>query len=197
MWRTETEAVAGGARYRLIEDGEPMSFRRYLGRLGASADFGDWYTGLLADSGFEAFFWEHPPLTVERLDAPAEFVLIASTFLAAIPADGEPFAEHFRTAAGEPVIVFANLGGDATLVVPAPGEPASAYAHLGAFLRSGPREQVHALWRIAATSVDKALGAEPLWFSTAGLGVAWAHLRLDTRPKYYRYAPYTEVPTSG
>ncbi len=26
--------------------------------------------------------------------------------------------------------------------------------------------------------------------STNGLGVAWLHVRLDTRPKYYTFQPY-------
>jgi Family of unknown function (DUF6940) len=28
------------------------------------------------------------------------------------------------------------------------------------------------------------------FFSTAGAGVAWLHVRLDDRPKYYGYPPY-------
>ncbi len=34
------------------------------------------------------------------------------------------------------------------------------------------------------------VGDRPTWLSTAGHGVAWLHVRLDTRPKYYRYTPY-------
>lgn len=30
----------------------------------------------------------------------------------------------------------------------------------------------------------------PIWLNTAGGGVAWLHIRLDHRPKYYRYLPY-------
>jgi len=36
-------------------------------------------------------------------------------------------------------------------------------------------------------------GAGPPWVSTAGMGVPWLHVRLDTRPKYYRHAPYRSV----
>lgn len=32
----------------------------------------------------------------------------------------------------------------------------------------------------------------PLWVSTSGLGVSWLHVRLDSRPKYYTYAPYKQ-----
>ncbi len=34
------------------------------------------------------------------------------------------------------------------------------------------------------------IGHTPLWLSTAGGGVAWLHVRLDSRPKYYGYSPY-------
>ena len=30
----------------------------------------------------------------------------------------------------------------------------------------------------------------PAWVSTSGLGVSWLHIRIDTRPKYYSYAPF-------
>jgi len=33
-------------------------------------------------------------------------------------------------------------------------------------------------------------GPRPPWVSTAGMGVPWLHARLDTRPKYFRHAPY-------
>ena len=30
----------------------------------------------------------------------------------------------------------------------------------------------------------------PMWLSTCGTGVAWVHMRLDQRPKYYTYTPF-------
>jgi len=38
--------------------------------------------------------------------------------------------------------------------------------------------------------MQKQISDRPTWLSTAGLGVYWLHLRLDSRPKYYRYQPY-------
>lgn len=35
------------------------------------------------------------------------------------------------------------------------------------------------------------LNDAPIWLNTAGAGVPWLHIRLDSRPKYYRYQPYT------
>jgi hypothetical protein len=34
---------------------------------------------------------------------------------------------------------------------------------------------------------------EKIWMSTCGTGVYWLHLRLDSKPKYYTYAPYREA----
>ncbi len=38
------------------------------------------------------------------------------------------------------------------------------------------------------------IGAMPVWLSTAGAGVSWLHVRLDTRPKYYHHGPYRQPP---
>ncbi|WP_391540805.1 DUF6940 family protein [Halomicronema hongdechloris] len=32
--------------------------------------------------------------------------------------------------------------------------------------------------------------SRPRWVNASGLGVAWLHVRLDTRPKYYQHEPY-------
>jgi hypothetical protein len=57
-------------------------------------------------------------------------------------------------------------------------------------VRQGPPEQVHELWRVVAASMEARLGTEPTWLSTAGMGVSWLHVRLDSQAKYYGYAPY-------
>ena len=62
--------------------------------------------------------------------------------------------------------------------------------HFATFLKNAPAEQIDALWRETARQARKMVGESPRWLSTAGLGVSWVHLRLDTRPKYYRFEPY-------
>jgi hypothetical protein len=47
-----------------------------------------------------------------------------------------------------------------------------------------------ALWIEVAEVHDGAMGEEPRWLSTSGLGVFWLHVRLDQRPKYYAHTPY-------
>ncbi|MDX1498854.1 MAG: hypothetical protein R3176_03090, partial [Woeseiaceae bacterium] len=138
----------------------------------------------------EAFFLELPALDRNSLGRPVEFVVIAAPALAGAAPDPRPFADQFRKCPERSVIAFPNLGGDALLVVPAPRGPLTAYPHLARFLRDAPRDQVRALWQTAAQTVYDTLGDTPRWLSTSGLGVTWLHLRLDTRPKYYQYAPY-------
>jgi hypothetical protein len=38
--------------------------------------------------------------------------------------------------------------------------------------------------------MQRRLNNKPVWLSTAGAGVAWLHIRLDDRPKYYGYTPF-------
>jgi hypothetical protein len=92
------------------------------------------------------------------------------------------------------VVVFANLGGDAILVAPTELAAASAYAQIGAFVRDAPPSQRDALWRAVGVAMLDRIGSRPVWLSTAGGGVAWLHVRLDDRPKYYGWAPYRRAP---
>ena len=190
MYLAETRDIPSGRHYRILEDSAPVTFRRWFDLLESDTDFADWYSGELAAFGTEAFYWELPPLTSATLDDDAEFVLIEAPVLARFAAEPAPFAEQFERARGEDVIVFPNLGGDAVLVVPCPQGPDEHYPHLAAFLRGALKQQVRALWRRTAREMLRSIGERPVWLSTAGGGVAWLHIRLDSRPKYYSYTPY-------
>ena len=91
------------------------------------------------------------------------------------------------------IVSFANLSGDATLIVPSPRIGIDAYGHLAAFIRQAPSSQIDKLWRVIGSTVKSRIGKTPLWLSTAGGGVAWLHVRLDSYPKYYGYSPYTQI----
>jgi hypothetical protein len=172
------------------QSASPLSYREVLRRWREDADFRVWFIALLADVPFSAFRWETPPLIATTADRPFEFVLLDSPHLETDP-DPESFNSYFKgRAAGRGVVAFPNLGRDAVLVVPCPVGPLEAYPHLAAFLRGAPDQQRHALWQVLGEAVERRLGAAPVWVSTAGAGVAWLHVRLDDRPKYYGYAPY-------
>jgi hypothetical protein len=192
VWEAADEPVPGGRRYTLGEGGEPMSRARLLSVLRDSGEFADWYSALLADAPWPAFYWENPPLVADQLKRAAEFVLIDAPPLAGMTPDAETFRAHFDDGSG--VVAFPNLGGDALLVAPEPAAEDQAYPHLAAFLRRGPREQRRELWHRTARAVLERIGTEPLWLSTSGTGVAWLHVRLDRRPKYYQHAPYRRAP---
>jgi hypothetical protein len=106
-----------------------------------------------------------------------------------------PNAEAFRSYfAGDEIVTFRNLGGDAILVAPSPDESARTYPHLGAFLQQAPAKKIRELWRSVGRAVCDGLSEQPLWLSTSGLGIAWLHIRLDSFPKYYQHQPYKHLP---
>ncbi|MEJ2139259.1 MAG: hypothetical protein P8Y61_07395 [Gammaproteobacteria bacterium] len=194
-WAARREALGGpvdGIKIRLYAGDQPLSFSALLELFAASPEFADWYSELLGNSGFNAIFWEHPPLTRARLGNPVEFVVLDAPALADCRPDRISFAGHFAEATDD-IAVFASLGGDARLVAPCPLNPESGYAHLTAFLRNAPAEQIRALWQQTGRAVSGLLGSEPIWLSTSGLGIGWLHIRLDSRPKYYQHRPYTII----
>ena len=155
-------------------------------------------TAILRDCPFEAFFWETRPLTGGSASStPFEFMLVNSPTLARVTANGRPFQDFIGDKKGtEAVEVFANLSGDALLVVPAQSSTvaANSYAHFANFVRSAPEAQVDLLWSQVSRALEQRIaerGLEaPLWVSTSGLGVYWLHVRIDNRPKYYQHGPY-------
>jgi hypothetical protein len=192
-WAAHNYAIPSGEKLEIYEGSMQLSFREFFASMESESDFARWYSELLARCPFEAFFWELPPLTTESVEHGAEFVIIDSAALSGLRSDATPFQAHFSAHPGSDVIQFRNLGGDALLIVPAPLAPSDSYPHLAAFLRGAPERQKISLWRVAARAVRENLGPVPRWLSTAGLGVSWLHLRLDTRPKYYNFAPYAEA----
>lgn len=161
-----------------------------LGLLETNAVFRTFFTKCIIDSGFEAFFLEMPPLTLGTLGRPFEFVVIEGGGLSSLRPDPLPFSEHFSNGCPD-VLSFPNLRKDADLLVPAPiTSDHSCYTHLGRFLRTAPPRQIDLFWQTMATAVRKRLSDSPMWLSTAGMGVSWLHLRLDSTPKYYRHQAY-------
>ena len=192
-WKVEVSADGRERKLTVIEKpgGGTLSFREVLTLWSESPSFRTFFNRCLADAPFEAFRWETPPVTKQTLERSFASVLIDSPDLIASP-DPDTFADHFDQTASPGIVEFPNLGGDAILVVPAPGEPLSAYAHIGAFVRRAPAGQRDALWKAVGDAMVRRLGEKPVWLNTAGTGVAWLHVRLDDRPKYYLHRPWRE-----
>lgn len=161
-----------------------------LSRLATDANFAITLSNAIAAAPFAGVYFETPPFTEATLQQPFECVLVdGGRSLAGMAADPAPF--RAQLASSEMAVTFANLGGDATLVAPTPA-PGVDCAHLAAFLRTAADDRRAALWRAAALALRAALGKAPRWLSTAGLGVSWLHVRIDSTPKYYRHRPYRQ-----
>jgi hypothetical protein len=195
MWDFASDSLSSGRarRYAATRDGRPLPYGKVLQLWQEDEAFRGRFVEILAEAPFGCYRWETPPLTAATAERPFEFVLLDEPGLDQ-PADRESFGGQFTAAGdGETVLTFPNLGGDAILVVPCPVGPASAHAHLAAFVRHAPTAQVHALWRAVGTAMAGRLDHRPVWLSTAGMGVAWLHVRLDARPKYYGFRPYAQA----
>ena len=168
-------------------DGIPLTQGAVLSSLQVDPDFRQFFAGVFAEAPFDAYFWEMPPLTNADLSRPFECILADAPKLAAMPTNRNAFATHFS--GGEGVARFWNLAWDAYLVV-----PAHPYPHLAAFARTASESVQHEFWHCVGESVMAHLSDQPLWISTSGLGIAWLHVRLDGRPKYYTHAQYRVSP---
>lgn len=190
-WRFGAEPECAGKvlRVRMYEDQRAGTWQQWLDAMLEASAARAAFNAALAAAPFDAFRWECPALRIGHLNAAFECMLIDAPELER-PADASPFAEPLSRAGTAEAMAFANLGGDATLVVPTAGAPLAAYAHIGAFVRRAPPAQRDAFWHRVAAVVREGLGQRPLWLSTAGDGVAWLHVRLDTTPKYYRTKAY-------
>ena len=203
MFDTTHEILNEGRihKYTLTDNGKPIPYSEVLNLWQSDSNFCSLFISLLSESPFSVYRWETPPITKDTVKRQFEFVLVNSLELASNP-DTITFGNYFTTNdVNNGIVVFENLGKNAILVVPSPidsnafpgGTPFSAYSHLAAFIRYGPDAQKQALWRILGQTVQQQISDNPLWVSTAGGGVAWLHVRLDSRPKYYRYKLYTEI----
>jgi hypothetical protein len=179
--------------YCVLRDDQSATFSDALDALRNDLSFRSFFLSLLTASDLTAFRWETSPITRATIGRPFEFVLLPGPGLDR-PAEPQAFAEHIAgVGLGRSVVSFANLRNDAMLVVPVPMAPHDVYVHLATFVRGAPIEQQHELLRTIGTEAETRLSDLPLWISTAGLGVAWLHVRLDSTPEYYGHDPYRRV----
>jgi len=153
--------------------------------------------GLLDDfinalrSGWDQYYFESVPVSQSTQNKDYEFVLVKSLSLDR-PATPNTFQSHFTNQCLS--VQFLSLGGDTTLISPCPPQSGSlqTYVHLSPFVKNAPVAKVKdALKRVTGAMQDKlSQTTSNWWFSTAGGAVAWLHIRIDPRPKYYNHGPY-------
>jgi hypothetical protein len=182
--------------YRMLDGATPLTVCEVIDRWQTDEPFVTAWCRLLAESPFTAYRWETPASYPAAWHQAFECVLLDAPHLQ-VRADRQTFAEHFPRADATGIVSYASLGGDTVLISPAPLDSAASYPHLAAFLRTAPIAQQLGLWRHIGQQMAALTTQQPRWLSTAGGGVAWLHVRIDPRPKYYGYAPYKIAGTSG
>jgi hypothetical protein len=185
----------------LWQDGRAVSWQEALAELSkpAPSHFRNLLTRVLGkDVPFKAYFWECAPVSRELLQSHAafEFALIDSAFLARKHADITDFKDYFKGTTGQPVMkVFPNRGGDTMMVVPAQAtSDPEDYTHISAFFSgNAPVQQKDAAWRALGHAISEELRKKDVvWVSTDGTGVPWMHLRIASRPKYFKIGRYRD-----
>lgn len=184
----EEEIQSGITKYKITKNGTFLSYKDWIAHIKESTEFIEFYINALRSSTYKGYFWEVKPITENGINETFEFVLVDSKTLPNIVANDSSFKKYFKE--GEEVITFPNLGGDAQLIVPTQISESSNYNHLATFVRKAPLTQVIHFWEKVAEEYEKLIGTETKWLSTAGLGVYWLHVRVDSRPKYYRFKDY-------
>ena len=168
---------------------------------------------ILQNLPYEGYYFECPPVNSQNFDQKSfEFVIVKSSTLQFRRAEKEDFKDYFTEDEKVLAVGFENLGKDAFLIAPNPWSTSKLdiYSHLGSFMKKGSKgnfsiffiikpyissitEQLKGFWKLASKiflEEIKRKASKNIWLSTAGDGVAWLHLRMDTRPKYYQYVPY-------
>jgi hypothetical protein len=145
MWKAQINTISKDLqKVSVFEDEQHLSYDHVIRYWFDSSEFRKFYFSILEDAVFDAFFWEHPPITRSNIEQPYEFVLVDSPQLRRVSADSAPFREKFESLPpGKEVIAFENLGRDAELIVPCPVAEQNVYAHLASFVREAPERQNH------------------------------------------------------
>jgi hypothetical protein len=189
QFRKTTITEGQSHKYILYREDEQLRYIDFITLLQQDEQFRSFFINILSDISFHAFQWETPPVTSSTADQPFEFVIYNSPTID-LPPDPGPFRQYFNSTEEGGISVFDNLGRDATLVAPAPPGQDLNYSHIGVFSNEAPLQQQHDLWQTTGRVTEERITDQPLWLNTAGGGVAWLHIRLDSRPKYYRHQPY-------
>ena len=199
MWNIDrTDISAGVQRYRFLNsDSTPLSFRQAID-LWADEQQGEMFrlfTSLaIASSTYQALRWETPCVNAATADRAFEFVLIDAPSLQR-KENPRPFSEPFKNQIKEDPsrvhATFPNIGRNAIMVAPIPTNSAGVnHCHLASYLRTADQVDGNALWLAVGKAMQDRLDDRDVWLNTAGGGVAWLHVRLDDRPKYYHHTDY-------
>ena len=199
MWKiNRTDLSPSVHEYRFQNlDGTPVTFRQAI----------DWWADeqqgevfrlfaslTIASSMFQTFRWETPCVNESTVDRAFKFVLVNAPTLDRkenSAAFSDPFHQQQTADPTQVHATFPNIGGNAILIAPLPTNCDGVnHCHLGAYLRTADQADGNALWLAVGRAMQARIDARNVWLNTAGGGVAWLHVRLDDRPKYYHHVQY-------
>ena len=193
MWRAESlllpQYKAIKYHIRDYESDRELSYAEVIELCCIDTHFRNFISSVLLSSPFDKFRWEVAPVSTSTIDRSFQFVLIDAPELSDRASTAE-FSEYFLNISDSNIVVFPNLGLDAMLIVPTPDSSTSNFSHLKSFLRESDAIHQQLLWQRVGEELKDRLSCTPIWLNTAGDGVAWVHIRLDSMPKYYRYSVY-------
>jgi len=175
-------------KHHFVKNNNHLSYADWIEEMLISDELIIKFNDILKESKFISFFWEVKSVVLKELDQPFEFVLVESKTLNRISSDDSSFSKYFKDNIS--VVNFSNLRKDAELIVPTPFSNETQYAHIARFVRTAETSQIIDFWRRVIESYQKKISDKPTWLSTAGLGVHWLHVRIDSRPKYYHHKEY-------
>ncbi len=179
--------------YRLKEQGSELKNKDVINLWQTNDGFVEFYIEIFKKCGFNSYIWEASPVSTKTINQTFEFVLI-KTPISSTPPDLKTFQSYYNSEGPDNgIVVFPNLGKDATLVVPSPLRENANYCDLPNFFSEAPIAQQKSLWKVTGHELHRIISDKPTWISVAGGGVAWLHIRLDSQPKYYRYIDYTRI----
>lgn len=175
-------------KHRMYIDGQCLRFSNWIDRMLVSDELILEFNQALINSAFDSFFWEVKPISIKSINQDFEFVIVNSEALKKISPNSSHFEKYFTK--NDTVVNFSNLSGDAELIVPTPMSSTTKYAHIADFVRTAKQHQRLDFWKKVVKTYSNHIGNETKWLSTSGLGVAWLHVRIDSKPKYYQHLEY-------
>lgn len=184
-------------RFAACRNSQPLSVKDWTEQVLHDEDEIETFVNYINEQSqeFKAYFFETKGVSNETCNKDFEFVLVNSEQLykfGKYGADLDAFEEHFDPEENRTCTFFPNLSGSSTLIIPEPiQDDTDVYAHLANFLRMASDIEICDFWQLVGKQYTQAIQKEKtVWLSTSGLGVAYLHMRIDHRPKYYTYDPF-------
>jgi len=178
-------------KFRLKKEEQYLSFKNVFELWANDSEFVEFYKTELIKLNYQAFCWEHPALKKEFLEKKYECILQRSKPLEHLPINENVFKNYIYEK--EQVADFMNLGKNARLVIPTKKIDKEIYNHMGKFIRLADAEQVNEVFKSIGKIIFEEIETKKLiWLNTAGLGIIWLHIRMDTKPKYYKTKSYKD-----